>query len=117
VPGAGTFGTSGILDAAESATLSARVAAYNAYIQQKATALGFAYYDPNTTLARLKQNPAVISPIPNLASNTAPYGTAISLDGIHPSAAAHLEVANDLIKAINAKYGSTIPAATIGPIP
>jgi len=116
IPGAGTFGTSGILDASEAVVLRARVAAYNAYIQQKAAALGFAYYDPNTTLARLEQNPAVISPVPNLTSNTAPYGTAVSLDGIHPSAAAHVEIANDLIKAINAKYGSTIPAATIGPI-
>jgi lysophospholipase L1-like esterase len=116
IPGAGTFGTSGILDAQEAAALSARVAAYNAYIRGKADAMGWAYYDPNTTLARLKQNPTVISPFPNLTSTTAPFGTAISLDGIHPSSAAHLEIANDIIRAINTKYGSNIPAATPGPI-
>ncbi|GLC27155.1 SGNH/GDSL hydrolase family protein [Roseisolibacter agri] len=115
IPGAGTIGTSGILDAAETAALSTRVAAYNAYIAQRAAALGWAYYDPNTTLARLKQNPAVISPIPNLTSTAAPYGTALSFDGIHPSASAHVEIANDIIRAINAKYGSSIPLATALP--
>jgi lysophospholipase L1-like esterase len=112
-----TFGTSGILDAAEGVALASRVAAYNAYIRQKADAMGWAYYDPNTTLARLKQNPAVIAPIPNLTSPTAPFGTALSLDGIHPSSATHVEIANDVIRVINAKYGSSIPAATAGPIP
>ena len=114
--GGQTIGTGGILDLGEAAGLAARVAAYNAYIRGRAEAMGWAYYDPNTTLARLKQNPTVISPIPNLTSPSAPFGTAISLDGIHPSSAAHVEIANDIIRVINTKYGSNIPAATAGPI-
>ena len=43
-------------------------------------------------------------------SLTAPFGTALSRDGIHPSAGTHMQVANALIQAINAKYGTTIPA-------
>ena len=115
VPGAGTFGTSGILDAAEAATLSARVAAYNAYIQQRATALGFAYLDPNVLLASLKAQPGQISPAPVLAgaaAATAPFGLAISFDGIHPSSSAHVQIANAVIAAINTKYGVSIPVAS-----
>jgi lysophospholipase L1-like esterase len=111
IPGAGTFGAAGILDPAEGAALSARVAAYNAYISQKANAMGWAYWDPNTLLAQLKTQAGQISPIPVLTSPTAPFGLAISLDGIHPSSSTHVAIANAIIAAINAKYGTTLPTA------
>jgi lysophospholipase L1-like esterase len=98
-----------VLDAAEQATLSAAIAGYNSYIETKADAIGFGYYDPNVLLAAKKAS-GEIPPFPNLASTNQTFGTFISLDGIHPSAAAHKIVANELIGVINAKYGSSLEA-------
>lgn len=97
-----------VLDAAEQATIAATVTAYNQTIQQKATAIGFAYFDPNTALAQLK----AAKQIPNYPAftGTAGYGTYISYDGVHPAAAAHKLIANALITLINTTYQTTLPA-------
>ena len=98
-----------VLDPAEQATIAATVTAYNQAIQQKATSLGWSYFDPNTALAQLaaaKQIPAY----PNFTKPTAGYGTYISLDGVHPAAAAHKLIANELITLINSTYSTTMPA-------
>jgi lysophospholipase L1-like esterase len=98
-----------VLDAAEQVQAKAIIDGYNNYIKAKADAIGFAYYDPNTTLARLTPTDAVLSThVPNLASATATFGGYISLDGVHPNAAAHIEIARDLIAVINAKYGTKL---------
>lgn len=96
-----------VLDPAEQATLNAAIDAYNAYIQQKATAIKFAYYDPNVLFAASKASGA-IPPFPNFTSATATFGPLISLDGVHPNAAAHKLIANDLINLINATYKTTL---------
>ena len=101
-------GDNGILDLTEQAFVSARITAYNAYIKAKADSLGFAYYDPNPTLAALKADPTKVPPFPNLASTTAPFGQYFSLDGVHPSALAHMVIANGIMTAINAKYATTL---------
>jgi lysophospholipase L1-like esterase len=108
--GANDPGDAGILDITEQATVAARINAYNAYIKAKADSLGFAYYDPNVTLATLKADPTKIPPFPNLASTTAPFGQYFSFDGVHPSATTHTLLANEIITAINAKYQTTLPA-------
>ena len=96
-----------VLDPAEQATLSATISGYNTYIAGKATAAGFAYYDPNVLFAA-KRASGEIPPFPNIASATATFGNLISLDGVHPAAAAHVLVANDIIGVINAKYGTKL---------
>ena len=96
-----------VLDVAEQATLSATISGYNAYIAQKAASAGFAYYEPNTLFLSKRAN-GEIPPFPNLASATLTFGNLISLDGIHPSAAAHQLIANELIGVINAKYGTSL---------
>lgn len=96
-----------VLDATEQATLSAAVKSYNAYISAKAAAIGFAYYDPNPLFAAQRAS-GVIPAFPNFASSTATYGTLISLDGVHPTAAAHRIIANELIGVINTKYGTAL---------
>ena len=96
-----------VLDPAEQATLSATISGYNTYIAGKATAAGFAYYDPNVLFAA-KRASGEIPPFPNIASATATFGNLISLDGVHPSAAAHVLLANDIIGVINAKYGTKV---------
>jgi hypothetical protein len=101
-----------VLDAAEQAQVGALINSYNAYIKAKADSIGFAYYDPNTTLARLAtQDPILGSHVPNIGSATAPFGQFVTLDGIHPSAAAHIQIANDIILVINAKYGTSLAPA------
>jgi lysophospholipase L1-like esterase len=96
-----------VLDAAEQATLSATIAGYNAYIASKAASIGFAYYDPNPLFAA-KRASGEIPPFPVLTSATATFGNLISLDGVHPSLAAHTIIANELIAVINAKYGTAL---------
>jgi len=96
-----------VLDAGELATLSAAITAYNTYIQAKAATIGFAYYDPNILLAAKKAN-GEIPPFPNFASTNQTFGTFVSLDGVHPAAAAHIAIANDLAATINAKYGTSL---------
>lgn len=96
-----------VLDSQEQATLGATIAGYNNYIKDKADAIGFAYYDPNVLLAAKKAS-GEIPPFPNLASPNATFGTLISLDGIHPAAAAHKLIANELIAVINTKYGTSL---------
>jgi lysophospholipase L1-like esterase len=101
-----------VVDAGEQQTIGAAVAAYNAYIAAQADALGFAFLDPNPLLASLRQG-GQIPPVPNLASATAPFGGYLSLDGVHPSAAGQVAIANAAIDAINQEYGLSIPDVPI----
>ena len=92
------------------------VQAYNATIAAAAQARGWVYLDPLPPFAQLAADPTAIRPFPAFDPTdpehlSAPFGTAFSLDGIHPSASTHKLVADDLIQAINAKYGTSIPAA------
>jgi hypothetical protein len=54
VPGT-LVGDEFVLDAAEQNAVAAAVAAYNAFIQARATAVNFAYVDPNPAFAQLRQ--------------------------------------------------------------
>jgi lysophospholipase L1-like esterase len=96
-----------VLDPQEQASLTATVAGFNTYIQTKANAIGFAYWDPNPLFIASRASGA-IPPFPNLASPTATFGPLISLDGVHPSAGGHQLMANAIIGVINAKYGTTL---------
>ena len=96
-----------ILDPAEQATITARVNAYNAHIQAEADRIGFAYYDPNPTLVTLRTGGTVVTNTPTWGA-TGTFGSGMSLDGVHPGASIHRLVANELITAINAEYGTTL---------
>ena len=98
-----------ILEAAEQAVVTQRVQEYNAAIQSKAAELGWAYFDPNPALAQLRASGA-IPPVPNLADPINPFGTYISLDGVHPRRSGHVLIANGIIAAINATYSTSLPA-------
>ncbi|HUL01911.1 MAG TPA: hypothetical protein VLV16_01635, partial [Gemmatimonadales bacterium] len=58
--------------------------------------------------------PGAIRPFPAFPPDpnyvTAPFGTALSRDGVHPSTSTQKLIAQGLQQAINAKYGSAIPA-------
>jgi phospholipase/lecithinase/hemolysin len=89
------------------------VAGYNAFVSAQATQRGWAYVDPNPTLAAYRADPTKIAPFPTLPSSPSQpnvlFGSFFSLDGVHPSAAAHRVIADTLISAINVKYATTIP--------
>lgn len=97
-----------ILTAAEQTILTETVNAYNAHIAAKADELGWAYVDANPLLAA-RRAAGEVPPFPNLASGTATFGPWFSLDGVHPSTAAHRLIANLMIQEVNAHYGTTIP--------
>jgi phospholipase/lecithinase/hemolysin len=104
-----------VVTPAEYKGLRDAVAGYNAFIQQQATAHGWAYLDVNPTLVASKADPALITTFPNLPSaatgGNVTFGSLFSLDGVHPSSAAHRVIADSIISAINATYKTTIPFA------
>ena len=90
------------------------VAAYNQTIATEAADRGWGYLDPNTLLENALQDPTAIRPFPAFnpldpQHETAPFGTALSRDGIHPSTSTHLGTAQALVQLINATYSTTIP--------
>jgi len=97
-----------ILDPAEQTTINTIVGGYNTYLQNKANSIGFAFYDPNTLLNTLKAAGTVIRSTPAYNSSTQPFGTGMSLDGVHPALGVHRLLANDLIGVINTKYGTAL---------
>lgn len=103
-----------VISVTEAVNLITTVVQYNATIAAAAAAKGWLYLDPNPLLRALAANPSQIRPFPAFppdpASTTAPFGTAISRDGIHPSTSTQRLIAQSLQQAINAKYGSAIPA-------
>jgi lysophospholipase L1-like esterase len=104
--GATDPGDNGVLDPAEQVTVTNTINAYNAYIKAKADSIGFAYFDPNPTLFALAAA-GKIPPFPILTS-AQPFGQYFSLDGVHPSASAHIVIANALIDVINATYKTSL---------
>ena len=102
----GTVGNLFVLDATERAQLSAFIVGLNAYIKGKAAAIGFGYWDPNPTLTGIRNTAQSLS-FPSFAA-TGTFGTAFSLDGVHPSAEGQKLIANQLIPVINSTYGTTL---------
>lgn len=100
---------------AEGVALAGAVAQYNAFIAAEAAERDWIYLDPNTILIDYaRRDPTAVRPFPAFNSAdpqhaTAPFGWLLSLDGLHPSSAAHEIIANELITAINDKYGAGIP--------
>ena len=96
-----------ILDAGEVAALNASIAEFNTVMKTQADVKGAAYVDPNTVLNQ-------VSSAAGLTQNGITYtssfiqGGVFSLDGIHLTPAGYALIANEIIKGINAKYGSTI---------
>jgi len=107
-----TVGEIFILTTTEQSALVAAVTAYNSFVQAEATALDWAYMNPNVLLDSLR-TAGEIPTFPNLASATATFGSWISLDGVHPSALAHRALGNHLINAINAKYGTSLVRVSV----
>lgn len=91
---------------------------YNAIIQGLAAAHSWAFTDSvNVTMDSLALVANQFAPFPNIGNPASPnpcsasvFGLAFSCDGIHPNQSTHRLIARKLVRAINAKYGSAIPA-------
>lgn len=103
-----------VISPAEALNMIATVAAFNTAISAAANARNWAYLDPNPLLGALLADTSQIRPFPAFpphpANTLAPFGTALSRDGIHPSTSSQRLIAQALQAAINARYGTTIPA-------
>lgn len=105
------IGSQYVLDENEVALTENYVQAYNATIKSICASKGLAVFDAYTFLQNVKTNGLLINGIKlNSAYIT---GGIFSLDGVHLTPRGYAIVANEYIKAINAKYGSTIPQANI----
>jgi lysophospholipase L1-like esterase len=95
-----------VLDADEAAMVVSRTNDLNAVIRSEATARGLALFDANTYF----QGVAASGVATNGVNNTTSFitGNLFSLDGVHPTARGYALIANQIIRAINAKYGSTV---------
>ena len=96
-----------VLDASEVTALSTRINDFNAILKAQADAKGVAYVDVNPVFQQLAQPGGYVL---NGITYSAAYiqGGVFSLDGIHLTPAGYALVANEIIKGINAKYGSTV---------
>ncbi|MBV8389195.1 MAG: G-D-S-L family lipolytic protein [Mucilaginibacter sp.] len=100
-----------VLDANEVALTQDYVQSYNATIKSIAASKGLALFDAYTFLNNVKLYGIAEDGI-NMNSNYISGGI-FSLDGIHLTPRGYAIVANEFIKAINAKYGSSIPLTDV----
>jgi hypothetical protein len=102
-----------VISVTEAVNMISTVVQYNTTIQAAAAARNWLFVDPNPLLQTLAAAGAIrpfpaFPPDPN--ATTAPFGTAVSRDGFHPSASTQKLIAQSLQQAINAFYQSAIPA-------
>jgi hypothetical protein len=100
-----------VLSKNEVAEVRTATEAYNATIAAVATAKDLAFVDANDLMSQLA-NGGIVSNNFTLTSALV-FGTAFSLDGVHPTARGYALIANEFSKAINATYGSTLPMVDI----
>jgi len=100
-----------VLDQNEITLAEDYINSYNATIKSIAAAKGLAVFDAYTFLNNIKAHGIVVDGVA-LSSNYISGGI-FSLDGVHLTPRGYAIVANEFIRAINAKYGSSIPGVDI----
>ena len=101
VPGEADY----VLTPSDVSAINARMAQINTHIQAKASENGYAYFE----LSALYDLPKSKLNLYNVLFSNRPFGSNISLDGVHPSAKGHAILANAAVQAINSRYGLGIP--------
>ncbi len=104
-----------VLDVMEVAEITLRTNELNAVISAQATAKGLAFLDVNATGGALDQanSPAGFLSGRYIYRTSFISGGVFSLDGIHLTPSGNAIIANELMKVINTKYGSTLPPLTL----
>jgi hypothetical protein len=101
VPGEEDF----VLTTADVAAINSLMTRMNSHIGTKAAANGWAYF----SLSALYDLPKPALNLAEMLFSPTPFGSNISLDGVHPSAQGQAILAAAAAQAINAKYGVAIP--------
>jgi hypothetical protein len=101
VPGTADY----VLTAGDMSVINQRMAQMNAHMQAKATENGYAYF----ALSAVYDLPKPSFNLANVLFSNAPFGSYMSLDGVHPSSAGQRVLATAAAQAIGARYGITIP--------
>ncbi|MBQ4819993.1 G-D-S-L family lipolytic protein [Aquimarina sp. MMG016] len=83
--------------------------AFNNIIETAASANGFALFDANALLDQVASTGVEINEL--IISSDLVTGGAFSLDGVHPTSRGYALVANEMLKAIDATYGSNFEAS------
>jgi lysophospholipase L1-like esterase len=99
-----------VLAPASVAAVNAQLAAMNAVIRQEAADHGYAYF----SLGALYEDAVVKPSLDAVAVMTtaAPFGSLISIDGVHPNAAGATVLAQAAAAALNGTYRMGIPLST-----
>ena len=100
VPGAADY----VLTQSDINAINARMAQMNGHMQAKAAENGYAYFSLDAVYGLAK--PAFS--ISNLLFSNSPFGSSISLDGVHPSSQGQALLATAAAQAISATYGVSI---------
>lgn len=108
-----------ILDPTEIATAKSATAAYNNTISAVANAKGFAFVNINGLFNQIRTADFTggTSYDGVIFTTTFVSGGLFSLDGVHPSSRGQGILATEFIKAINARWGSSIPLVNVSQIP
>ena len=96
-----------ILTKSEVAQVQTATNAYNTQIKALAEAYGLAFVDANAKMVELGKNSGIQYNGVNY-STTFVTGGSFSLDGVHLTGKGYAVIANEFIKAINAKYKSNL---------
>jgi hypothetical protein len=102
-----------VLLPSEVAEIRVATDAYNSTIEAAATTFNLAIFKAKDTMNGLTSASGITSNGFTLRS-TYVIGGAFSLDGVHPSPRGYALIANEFIKAINAKYGSNLKEVDLG---
>lgn len=102
-----------VLDAAETATITARVNGYNAVIRAVANETGAALIESGPLLQKFVTEGVDIGGITYRTAFLT--GGLFSYDGVHPSPFGYAYIANEFIKGINETYGADIPQVDFYP--
>ncbi|MGE4512454.1 MAG: G-D-S-L family lipolytic protein [Chryseobacterium sp.] len=97
-----------VLTKSEAASVKTAMDAYNASIKSIADAKGLAFVDANAKMVELNSQSGILYDGIRYTAKFVTGGT-FSLDGVHLTGRGYAIVANEFIKAINAKYKSTLP--------
>lgn len=109
----GPITDSGVLSAAEAATVQAQVVAFNQIIAAQAKAANATLVDINALFAQVVASGLTINGYTGTASF---LGGFFSLDGIHPTNTGYAVVANKFIDTMNATINTKIPDVSLAPV-
>jgi lysophospholipase L1-like esterase len=104
---------SAVLSAAEIATISARVNAFNGIIRAVAQQRNAAFVDANALLRDVAQRGVPVGGVTFTSSFLT--GGIFSYDGVHPTSFGYAYIANAFIEAINEQFGGEIEPVNLYP--